>query len=144
MEKLAKFCTLFVSHFSIQKIDQKELMRPSLILLGIDIFLCEQNAKSILFTYLFFLCRCSKILHKHIFGLRQKKVKQRTDFKSLSWQVVSRKPYVINRGGQLISLFHLTRVGTWSKKGQKHPYVIKEWPLIVFWVSHQGPPYVLE
>ena len=22
------------------------------------------------------------------------------------------------------------RVGTWSKKGQKHPYVIKEWPLI--------------
>ena len=44
--------------------------------------------------------------------------------------MVSRKPYVINRGGQLISLFHLTRVGTWSKKGQKHPYVIKEWPLM--------------
>ena len=43
--------------------------------------------------------------------------------------MVLRKPYVINRGGQLISLFYITRVGTWSIKGPKHPYVIKERPL---------------
>ena len=43
--------------------------------------------------------------------------------------VVSQKPYVISRGGQYKLLLSLTRVGTWSKKAQKHPYVIKEWPL---------------
>ena len=43
--------------------------------------------------------------------------------------VVIKYPYVIYRGGQAKSLFYLTRVGTWSKKAPKHPYVIKERPL---------------
>ena len=50
-------------------------------------------------------------------------------FEEKGW-VVIKYPYVIYRGGQAKSLFYLTRVGTWSKKAPKHPYVIKERPLM--------------
>ena len=36
------------------------------------------------------------------------------------------KSYVIRRGGSAKYLFFITRVGGWSEKGQKHPYVISE------------------
>ena len=49
--------------------------------------------------------------------------------KSRWGQVVCQKPYVIEMDGQVKTLLSLTGVGTWSKKGQKHPYVIKEQPL---------------
>ena len=36
------------------------------------------------------------------------------------------KSYVMGRGSSSKSLLFLTRVGGWSEKGQKHPYVISE------------------
>ena len=52
-------------------------------------------------------------------------------FEKKGWLVI-KYPYVIYRGGQAKSLFYLTRVGTWSKKAPKHPYVIKERSLITY------------
>ena len=40
------------------------------------------------------------------------------------------KSYVMGRGSSAKSLLFLTRVGGWSEKGQKHPYVISEQSLI--------------
>ena len=44
--------------------------------------------------------------------------------------MVCQKPYVIEMDGQVKTLLSLTGIGTWSKKVQKHPYVIKEQPRI--------------
>ena len=41
------------------------------------------------------------------------------------------KSYVIFEGGMSKYLLFLTVVGGQSEKGQKHPYVIKKWPLRV-------------
>ena len=52
-------------------------------------------------------------------------------FCDILWMTVEvdgylKKPYVIQRGGQGKTLLTLTRVGTWSKRGQIYPYIIKE------------------
>ena len=36
------------------------------------------------------------------------------------------KSYVMRKGGSAKYLYFITRVGGWSEKGQKHPYVISE------------------
>ena len=41
------------------------------------------------------------------------------------------KSYIIFGGGMSKYLLFLTGVGGWYEKGQKHPYVIKRWSLIM-------------